>query len=166
MVENLVESPWMCSDGPGSAPIQIPMEGFLSWERERESKRERERERDRKMRLWSGLRRKGLPAWLTTRNPSPTCAWTVRNAPADSPRCARMVRHLGADGPKLPPEHLVAPHAPATCVYSLWGDPRMVRLVRPDAPPACRGQSELLFLFSLIYSDVKSWIWIFWDHCS
>jgi hypothetical protein len=28
-VENLAESPWMCSDGSGSAPIEIPKEGVL-----------------------------------------------------------------------------------------------------------------------------------------
>jgi hypothetical protein len=38
MVENLAESPWMCSDGPGSAPIEIPRRGsFL--EREKGRKR-------------------------------------------------------------------------------------------------------------------------------
>jgi hypothetical protein len=36
MVENLAESAGMCSDGPGSAPIEIPKEGVLSWERARE----------------------------------------------------------------------------------------------------------------------------------
>jgi hypothetical protein len=30
MVENLAESPGMCSDDPGSAPIEIPKEGVLS----------------------------------------------------------------------------------------------------------------------------------------
>jgi hypothetical protein len=42
MVENLAESPGMCSNGPGSAPNEIPKEGsFL----------EREQERDERMRL-------------------------------------------------------------------------------------------------------------------
>jgi hypothetical protein len=30
MVENLAESPGMCSDGPGSAPIEIPKREALS----------------------------------------------------------------------------------------------------------------------------------------
>jgi hypothetical protein len=34
-VENLAESLWMCSDGPGSAPIQIP-KGVPFFEREQE----------------------------------------------------------------------------------------------------------------------------------
>jgi hypothetical protein len=40
MVENLAESPGICSDGPGSARIKIPKEGAFSL---REGKRERER---------------------------------------------------------------------------------------------------------------------------
>jgi hypothetical protein len=37
MVENLAESLGMCSDGPGSAPIEIPKRGpFLEKEQERE----------------------------------------------------------------------------------------------------------------------------------
>jgi hypothetical protein len=39
MVENLAESPGICSDGPGSARIKIPKEGAFSL---REGKRERE----------------------------------------------------------------------------------------------------------------------------
>jgi hypothetical protein len=41
-VENLAESPGMCSDGPGSAPNEIPKEGPFF---ERDQERERERER-------------------------------------------------------------------------------------------------------------------------
>jgi hypothetical protein len=41
-VENLAESPLMCSDGPGSAPIEIPKEGApIARERERERERNR-----------------------------------------------------------------------------------------------------------------------------
>jgi hypothetical protein len=36
MVENLAESPGMCSDGLGSAQIKIPKEGFLFTSRARE----------------------------------------------------------------------------------------------------------------------------------
>jgi hypothetical protein len=40
MVENLAESPWMCLDGPGSAPIEIPRRGsFLEREKGREVER-------------------------------------------------------------------------------------------------------------------------------
>jgi hypothetical protein len=38
MVENLAESPGMCSDGPGSAPIKIPKRERFSL---RESKKKR-----------------------------------------------------------------------------------------------------------------------------
>jgi hypothetical protein len=38
MVENLAESPGMCSDGPGSAPIEIPKREAFSL---RGSKREK-----------------------------------------------------------------------------------------------------------------------------
>jgi hypothetical protein len=41
MVENLAESPGMCSDGPGRAPIEIPKSKPFSL---RGSKKERERE--------------------------------------------------------------------------------------------------------------------------
>jgi hypothetical protein len=30
----------------------------------------------------------------------------------------------------------------------------MVRLVRLDGPPVCRGRSEILFLFSLIFFEI------------
>jgi hypothetical protein len=37
MVENLAENPWMCSNGPGSAPIEIPRRGsFLERDKGRE----------------------------------------------------------------------------------------------------------------------------------
>jgi hypothetical protein len=39
MVENLAESPGICSDGPGSAPIKIPKEGFLFTSRAREKEK-------------------------------------------------------------------------------------------------------------------------------
>jgi hypothetical protein len=40
MVENLTESPGMCSDGPGSAAIKIPKEGFLFTSRAREKEKD------------------------------------------------------------------------------------------------------------------------------
>jgi hypothetical protein len=40
MVENLAENPGMCSDGPGSAPIKIPKEGFLFTSRAREKEKD------------------------------------------------------------------------------------------------------------------------------
>jgi hypothetical protein len=40
MVENLTESPGMCSDGPGSARIKIPKEGFLFTSRARDKEKD------------------------------------------------------------------------------------------------------------------------------
>jgi hypothetical protein len=85
MVENLTESPGMCSDGPRSAPIEIPKRGCPSL---RKSKRERERERDvergfcglgrRKEELFSYLLATGAPPVYGTRGYSATHPRTVR----------------------------------------------------------------------------------------
>jgi hypothetical protein len=41
MVENLAESPGMCSDGPGSAPIEIPREEPYSYRGSKKERKER-----------------------------------------------------------------------------------------------------------------------------
>jgi hypothetical protein len=100
MVENLAESPWTCSDGPGSAPNKIPKGvSFLEREQEREGGRG----------PWSGWRRERGPP-ITSRGLGPTRAqnprtvrsatptWTVRyllqndQCCTSSPRAARTVR--------------------------------------------------------------------------
>jgi hypothetical protein len=52
MVENLAESPGMCSDGPGSAPIEIPKRETFSL---RGSKKEKKKE------IRSGWEKEELP---------------------------------------------------------------------------------------------------------
>jgi hypothetical protein len=98
IVEKLAESPGMCSDGSGSAPIKIPKRETFSL---RGSKK---RERRRLGRV--GEKRRG--ACLTSsRGLGPTGAWHARmvcDVPADSPRGARTVQTQGADYPLLLPE--------------------------------------------------------------
>jgi hypothetical protein len=40
MVENFAESPGMCSDGPGSAPIEIPKREAFSLRRSKKERRD------------------------------------------------------------------------------------------------------------------------------
>jgi hypothetical protein len=90
----------------------------------------------------------------------------LRTARADSLRGARTVRHPGADGLLFHPEPRVPLQAPSTHADS----PRRTggrsaeygRAVRPTAADS----PTSLFHFSLIYSEIRIWIWIFWDHCS
>jgi hypothetical protein len=159
MVDNLTESPWMCSDSPGSAPIEIPKEGFLSWERARE------REKDEGL---CGLGKKEDACWLS--NPWP---WPhLRVARANSPRCTRgQSRRTDSLAPRCERSEITtraSSSSPRLCDPrgQSVGDLRTVPLVRLDGPPVCRGWSEILFLYSLIYFGIKIWIWIFWDHCS
>jgi hypothetical protein len=101
MVENLAESPGMCSDGPGSAPIKIPKRELFSL---RGSKKEREG------RTGFGVGEGKGADLFSSRGLGPTRARhgrTVRNTPADGPRGARTVRTPGADCPLKLPEHPV-----------------------------------------------------------
>jgi hypothetical protein len=119
MVENLVESPWTCSDGPGSAPNEIP-KGCLFL---RESKREREDED------LVGLEKRKVPASFTSRGLGPTRARhprTVHGAHADGPRGARTVRYSFQDIQYYPSPHRAA---------------RTVRVALADGPPGVDGQS-------------------------
>jgi hypothetical protein len=65
MVENFAESLGMCSDGPGSAPNEVPKRGsFL----------EREQERGKEMRSFSVWRRRGTACLIYNSRAGPTCA--------------------------------------------------------------------------------------------
>jgi hypothetical protein len=160
MVENLAEIPWTCSDGPGSAPNEIPKGvSFLEREQEREGGRG----------PWSSWRRERFPASFTSHSLGPTRARhprTVRRALTDGPRGARTVRHPGADGPLFAPEHLVLllfPTSRADGPRCPGGQSaRSGRTVRPTAVDGLTS----LFNFSLIYLEIKICKGIFWDHCS
>jgi hypothetical protein len=107
MVENLAESPGMCSDGLGSARIKIPKEGAFSL-----IQNKKERERGRLLVFWERERRQQtylLATWdppaRGARGRSGTPARTVRyllqnvQYRPSSPRAARTVRAALADGP-------------------------------------------------------------------
>jgi hypothetical protein len=66
MVENLAESPGMCSDGPGSAPIKIPKRELFSL-REREIKKKGKE-------IGSGWRKKKACYYTSSRGLGPTRA--------------------------------------------------------------------------------------------
>jgi hypothetical protein len=86
---------------------------------------------------------------LSAHGLGPTCARharTVRDTPADSSRGARTVWHPGADDPR----HTGGQSA--KCSRTVW--------------PTTADSLIRLFNFSLIYSEIKIWICIFWDHCS
>jgi hypothetical protein len=96
MVENLAESPGMCLDGPGSAPIEIPKRETFSL---RGSKKERKKV------TWVGLgKEKECLLVFIPRPGSHTHA-----ARADGPRRPRGQSARRADGPLLLPERPV-PH--------------------------------------------------------
>jgi hypothetical protein len=102
MVENLAESPGMCLDGPGSAPIEIPKRETFSL---RGSKKER-----KKIKILGSGWGKRSPAWFHPRGLGPTRARharTVCDVPVDGSRGARTVQTQGADGPLLLPERPV-----------------------------------------------------------
>jgi hypothetical protein len=168
MVENLAESPGMCSDGLGSAPIEIPKEGVFSWEREQE--------RDERRRLWSGWRRKESSASFTARDLGPTTTRDLgptRATRADSPRLTRERSARSADGPTPQRGRSVIASRTSSTAPSA-NDPRgrslkrwwTVRQVPRTVRPTAAGSPTNLFKFSLIYSKIKIWICIFWDHCS
>jgi hypothetical protein len=85
MVENLAESPGICSDGPGSARIKIPKEGAFSL---KEGKKEREEG------PFFGLGTRREAANLTPSRPGSH----RRAAGADSPRRPRGQSVRSADG--------------------------------------------------------------------
>jgi hypothetical protein len=100
MVENLAKSPEMCSDGPGSAPIETP-------KREAFSLRGSKKERREKIGSGWGKEERCLLDLI----PRPGSHLRSARAdgprhPADSPRGARTVRTPSADGPLL---HLECP---------------------------------------------------------
>jgi hypothetical protein len=150
MVENLAESPGMCSDGPGSARIKIPKEGAFSLR-----ERARKRGRGSVLAVWERERR---ATGLSPRVLGPTCvrhSRTVRGALVDGPRGARTVRNPGADGPLFAPERPVLPLFPmsrADGPHRPGGrSTRSGRTVRPTAA----NSPTFLYIFSLIYSEIK-----------
>jgi hypothetical protein len=141
MVENLAEIPWTCSDGPGSAPNEIPKGvSFLEREQEREGGRG----------PWSSWRRERFPASFTSHSLGPTRArhpQTVRRALADGPRGARTVR------PPRRGRSIICSRTSSAAPLSY--EPRgrsalprrTVRQERSDSPAHCRGRSDLPFQF-------------------
>jgi hypothetical protein len=161
MVENLLESTGMCTDGPGSAPIEIPKEGVLSWERARE------RWKDEAL---VGLEKKGIACLTYSHRP-----WSHQCAThADSPRRTRGQSVRCAYGPAPRRGRYVictrtSNTAPLTHKPRGRSAPhrRTVRQVQSDSPAHwVDSPFSPLFYFSLIYSEIKIWISIFWDHCS
>jgi hypothetical protein len=142
-VENLAESPGMCSDGPGSAPNEIPKGEPFSLSGSKKK---------RKKRRGSGLgKEKG---WLLDYIPRPGSH--PRAARADGPRHPRGQSARRADGPDprrglsviaskttrdAPPSH-----EPRGRSALPW---RTVRQEQTDGPPCCCGRSDLLFNFSV-----------------
>jgi hypothetical protein len=139
MVENLTESPGMCSDGPGSAPNEIPKREPFSLSGSK---------KERKKRRGSGLGKK--KGWLLDYIPRPGSH--PRAAWADGPRHPRGQSARRADGPdprrgrsvitsrttsEAPP-----PHKSRGRSALPW---RTVRQEQPDGPPYYRRQSDLLF---------------------
>jgi hypothetical protein len=121
----------MCSDGPGSAPNEIP-KGVPFLEREQE------REEERTPGL--GWRREGVPASISSRGLGPNRTRhprTVRGAHVDGPRGAWTIRHPGADSPLFdlgppvlplsPPSRADSPRRPGR------RSARSRRIVRPTA---------------------------------
>jgi hypothetical protein len=94
------------------------------------------------MRLWSGLRRKGLPTWLS--NPR---RWPLlRVAHADSPQrtCEQFVRRADSPAPRCGWSEIttrVSSSSPCLCDPrgQSVGNPRTVRLVRDGASDTKKG---------------------------
>jgi hypothetical protein len=134
MVENLAESPGMCSDGPESARIKILKEGAFSL---RESKKEREGKTS------CGLGKRKEATDLSPRDLGPTSARharTVRGAHADGLRGARTVCEVSGRSGTLARTVRYLLQNVQYCLSS----PRAVRTVRAalaDGPPGAAGQS-------------------------
>jgi hypothetical protein len=92
---------------------------------------------------------------LSPRDLGPTCAWH-----------ARTVRHPSADGPLFAPERPVSPLFPTSRADGPrrpgGRSARSGRTVRPTAADS----PTFLYIFSLIYSEIKIWKGMFWDHFS
>jgi hypothetical protein len=139
MVENVAESPGMCSDGPGSAPIEIP---------KREAFSLRGSTKGRKEMTWVRLGKRRSPASFSSRGLGPTGtrhARTVRDTPADSPRGARTVRPPPRGRSIITSRTSRAaplPHKPRVRSTPPW---QTVRQEQPDNPTHYRGWSDLPF---------------------
>jgi hypothetical protein len=139
MVENLAESPGMRSDGPGSAPNEIPKRELFSLSGSK---------MERKKRIGSGLgKEKG---WLLD-----FILWPgshPREARAAGPRHPRGQSARRADRPD--PRHGQSIITSRTTSEAPPSDEprgqsalpwRTVRQEQPDGPPYCCGRSDLLF---------------------
>jgi hypothetical protein len=139
MVENLAESPGMCSDGPGSAPNKIPKRELFSL---REGKK---KEKGMNCLRW----RKGKRDWNVI---IPRPGSHPRAERADGPQHHRGQSARRADGPDPRRGRSVVafrttsaaplPHEPRGRSALPW---RTLRQEQPDGPPRCCGQSKLLF---------------------
>jgi hypothetical protein len=146
----------------GECPKRNPQGGCLFL-------RESKRERGKKKTLVGLDKRKGFPASFTSRGLGPTRAkypWTVRGAHADGPRGAWTVRHPGADSPLFVPEHPVLPLSPPSRADSPCRPGERSTRSRQIVRPTSTDSPTFLFLFSLIYSEIKTFKSIFWDLCS
>jgi hypothetical protein len=127
MVENLTESPGMCSDGPGSAPIEIP-------KREAFSLRGGKKERKEMTSCGLGRRKEAtglsLVSWdppaRDTHGPSATPPRTVREVRGRSGAPARTVRYSL--------HYIQSCPSPSRAA-------RTVRVALEDGPPRADGQS-------------------------
>jgi hypothetical protein len=159
MVENLAESPGMCSDGPGSAPIKIPKRELFSLREGKKNGRAGDR---------VGWGKKTASLLQPARPGS-----HPRAAQADGPRHPRGQSARRADGPdprrglsvnaSRTSSAAPSPHKPRGRSALPW---RTVRQEQPDGPSCCCGRSDLLFNFSVKSLAIKSFKDIFWDHCS
>jgi hypothetical protein len=139
MVENLAESPEMCSDGPGSAPIEIPKRETFSL---RGSKKERKKV------TWVGLGKEKECLLVFILRPGSH----MRTARADGPRRPRgqSTRHADSPAPRRGRSVIASrttsaaplPHEPCGRATPPW---RTVRQEQPDGPAHCRGRSDLPF---------------------
>jgi hypothetical protein len=123
---------------------------------------EREQERGKEMGFFSVWRRRSHVCLIYRSWARPH----LRAARTNSLRGVRTVWHPDTDGPLLYPEPSVLPRAPSNRADGpCRTGGRSARYNRTVWPTVADSPSSF-FLFSLIYFEIKIWIWIFWDHCS
>jgi hypothetical protein len=140
MVENLAESPVMCSDGPGSAPIKIPKRELFSLREGKKNGREEDR---------VGWGKKTTCFRLQLARPGSH----PRAARADGPRHPSGQSAMRADGPdprrglsvnaSRTSSAAPSPHKPRERSALPW---RTVCQEQPDGLPCCCGRSDLLLI--------------------
>jgi hypothetical protein len=121
----------------------------------------RESKKERGMKVSCGLGKRKESWWLI----SPRPGTHLRATCVDCPRCPCGRSARCADGPLFPPERPVPPLLPTNHADGPrrpgGGSARNGRTVRPTA-----ADSPTSLFISLIYSEIRIWICIFWDHCS